>query len=179
MSWRAKSCYFFARQLIPQKCILCSQGIARVALVEEWPFYPGPVSPCHINGTRNAVGGVLFFGPLILMQNLFNIGKQSKGNYYCFQIWYQQRNGDISACKHLSLLFNWATHWNKKNPFFRLFTISRWLLKVLLRQFFFCSYFPPFHASIYLCGIYNCIDWNILHKYKLTEAEDQNPFWFW
>ena len=62
MSWRAKSSYF-------------SQGIARVALVEEWPFYPGPVSPCHINGTRNAVGGVLFFGQLILMQNLFNIGK--------------------------------------------------------------------------------------------------------
>ena len=133
----------------------------------------------RINGTRNAVGGLLFFGQLILMQNLFNIGKQSKGNYYCFQIWYQQRNGDISACKHLSLLFNWATHWNKKNPFFRLFTISRWLLKVLLRQFFFCSYFPPFHASIYFCGIYNCIDWNILHKYKLAEAEDQNPFWFW
>ena len=26
-------------------------------------------------------------------------------------MWYRQRNGDISTCKHFSLLFNWATHW--------------------------------------------------------------------
>ena len=29
----------------------------------------------HINGTRNAVGDLLFFGRLIVMLNLFNISK--------------------------------------------------------------------------------------------------------
>ena len=59
----------FTRQLIPRKFNLCSQGIARVAtLLPGTSFLP-------INGTRNAVVGLLFFGQLILMQNLFNIGK--------------------------------------------------------------------------------------------------------